>query len=142
MAERFELLERIGRGGMGVVWKARDTTTGELVALKILHASQADDPDYVARFEREVEIARRLDAPNIVRVIGYGQREGLPYMAMELVDGPSLRDLVRERGTLPWDEAKRILTDAAQGLAAAHAAGVVHRDVKPSNILVGADGRA
>src|SRR4029079_1933999 len=93
MADRFELLEEIGHGGMGTVWKARHTGSGQLVALKIVHSIYAKEPDYVARFEREVEIARRLDSPHIVRVLGDGQREGEPYMAMELVEGPSLRQL-------------------------------------------------
>src|SRR5262245_7770310 len=91
-AERFELLERIGKGGMGVVWGAHDAESGEVVALKLLYEQYADDPDYVARFEREVDVARRIESPHVVRVLGYGQREGIPFIAMEYVKGRSLRE--------------------------------------------------
>ncbi len=140
MIERFELLDRIGRGGMGVVWKARDTESGDIVAIKLLHNINAADPEYIARLEREVEIARRIESPRCVTALGLGRREGIPYLVMEFVEGKSLRDLQQEKGKLPWDEAKRITRQVAEGLAAAHAAGVIHRDIKPGNILVTADG--
>jgi serine/threonine-protein kinase len=140
--ERFELLERIGRGGMGTVWKARDQESGDIVALKVLHEQYADDPYFVQRFEREVEVTQRIDSPYVARTLGFGQREGRPYIVMEYVDGKSLREIVRERGHLPWSEAKKILREVALGLDAAHSAGVIHRDVKPSNILVTPDGTA
>ena len=140
MTERFELLSQLGKGGMGVVWKARDTETGEIIALKLLHEMFADDPDYVARLEREVEIARRIESPHVVKVLGYGRDGGVPYIAMEYVVGQSLREVLRARGKLSWEEAKPILLQAAQGLAAVHESGAVHRDVKPSNILIAADG--
>ena len=142
MTERFELLSQLGKGGMGVVWKARDTETGEIVALKLLHNIYADEPDYVARFEREVEVARRIHSPHVVEVRGFGVREGVPYMAMEYVEGPSLRELLKARGPFTWEDARPILADVSEGLRAAHAAGVIHRDVKPSNILIAPDGRA
>ena len=145
MTERFELLEQLGKGGMGVVWKARDTETGEIIALKLLHELYVDDEDYVARLEREVEIARRIDSPYVVKVLGYGQQAGVPYVAMEYVEGQSLRELLREKRKLSWDEwgqAKTILRQTAEGLAAVHAAGVIHRDIKPSNILIAKDGMA
>ncbi|MEO8224699.1 MAG: serine/threonine-protein kinase [Gammaproteobacteria bacterium] len=142
MTERFELLSQIGKGGMGVVWKCLDSQSGQLVALKLLHTIYSDEPEYIARFEREIEVAQRIRSPYVVRVLGYGEREGVPYMAMEYVDGVSLAELIRERHTLPWDDAKRIVTDIARGLAATHAAGVIHRDVKPSNVLIDPQGRA
>ena len=140
MTERFELLSQLGKGGMGVVWKARDTESGEIIALKLLHSIYVDDADYVARFEREVEVSQRIVSPNVVRVLGYGKRDGVPYVAMEYVDGKSLREVVHERGPLPWEEAKPILRQIAEGLGAAHAAGVIHRDVKPSNIMIDSAG--
>ena len=140
MTERFELLSQLGKGGMGTVWKARDTESGEIIALKLLHSIYVDDADYVARFEREVEVSQRIVSPNVVRVLGYGKRDGVPYVAMEYVDGKSLREIVHERGTLPWEEAKPILRQIAEGLGAAHAAGVIHRDVKPSNIMIDSAG--
>jgi len=139
-AERFELIEEVGSGGMGVVWRARDVGTGEVVALKLVHPHLARDPDYLARFEREIEIARRIDSPHVVRVIGYGIRQGLPYMAMEYVAGHSLREHLRGRQPLTWLAAKPILRQIALGLEAAHRAGVIHRDVKPSNIMILPDG--
>ncbi len=142
MTERFELLEQIGKGGMGTVWKARDTETGEVVALKLLHEQYADDPYFLERFEREVEVTRRVQSSHVVRMVGYGVREGRPYVAMEYVDGRTLREILRERGKLDWPEAKALLWQVALGLGAAHAVGVVHRDVKPSNILVTPEGEA
>ena len=140
MTERFGLVSQLGKGGMGTVWKARDTESGEIIALKLLHSIYVDDADYVARFEREVEVSQRIVSPNVVRVLGYGKRDGVPYVAMEYVDGKSLREIVHERGALSWEEAKPILRQIAEGLGAAHAAGVIHRDVKPSNIMIDSAG--
>lgn len=125
---------------MGTAWLARDRVTRDAVCLKVLHDIYASDPEYVARFEREVELVRRIDSPRVVKVIGIGRANGLPFIAMEYVDGKSLRDLIRERGRLSWDEARAIALQVAEGLAAAHAVGILHRDVKPSNILVTAKG--
>ena len=142
MAERFELLSQLGKGGMGIVWKARDTETGEIVALKLLHSMFSEDPDYIARFEREIEVARRIRSPYVVEVLGFGNRGTVPFMLMEYVAGPSLAQLLRERTTLTWDEAAPLLTDVTRGLAATHAAGVIHRDLKPSNVMIDQNGRA
>src|SRR6185437_12715192 len=136
MDEPFELIELVGRGGMGVVCKARETETGHIVALKLLHSMFADDPDYVARFEREVEVARRIESPYVINVVGYGMRDGVPFMAMDFVEGKTLRDLLKERVRLSWDETRDIAEQVAKGLDAAHKVGVIHRDVKPSNILI------
>jgi len=127
---------------MGVVWKARDAETGQVVALKILREVYADDADYVGRFERELELARRIHSDHVVRVIGYGVRNGSPYLALEYVDGQSLRNLLVSHGPYGWDETEPLLAQLAQGLADAHAAGVIHRDLKPSNILIDSDGTA
>jgi hypothetical protein len=153
MTERFELLSQLGKGGMGVVWKARNRESGDIVAVKLVHSLYADDPDYIARFEREVEVARRIDSPYVVKVLGYDRQDSVPYMAMEYVEGPSLRELLKDKGKLPWNDeappfsrpapgAKRLIRQIAEGLAAAHAAGVIHRDIKPSNILIAVDGTA
>jgi len=139
MAERFTLLTELGRGGMGVVWKALDEETGQIVALKLLRETYAEDPDYVTRFERELELAKRIHSAHVVEVIGFGARDGVPYLALEFVDGPSLRDLLKDHGPYAWPEAKDLLIQITQGLADAHAAGVIHRDLKPSNILIGPD---
>ena len=142
MTEHFTLLSELGRGGMGVVWKARDEETGQTVAIKLLHPVFAADPDYVTRFERELELAKRIHSRNVVQVLGFGVREGTPYLALEYIDGPSLRERLATHGPYAWPEAKALLAQIAQGLADAHAAGVIHRDLKPSNVLIGSDGVA
>jgi|GEM_PF-3583153 len=141
MAGRFELLEELGTGGMGTVWKARDRDSGQVVALKLLHRQFVPDSEYVARFEREVEIAQRVDSPFVVKVLGFGRQDGTPFVAMEYIEGRSLKDAIREGGPIAWDgPGRRMAIEVTRGLAAAHAAGVIHRDVKPSNILLDAEG--
>ena len=142
MTERFTLIDELGRGGMGVVWKARDEETGQIVALKLLRDVYAEDRDYVTRFERELELAKRIHSRNVVQVLGYGVRDGTPYLALEYVDGPSLRERLATHGPYSWAEARPLLAQIARGLADAHAAGVIHRDLKPSNVLIGSDGIA
>ena len=138
----FTLVEEIGRGGMGVVWRARDDETGQVVALKLLRDLYVEDESYRLRFEHELEIARRINSPHVVKVLGYGARDGVPYIAFEFVDGPSLRQLIISHGPYPWVDVRLMLLQLAEGLADAHAAGVIHRDVKPSNVLVDAAGTA
>lgn len=138
----YTLLDKLGQGGMGVVWRARDDESGEIVALKLLHVAYAGDPEYVVRFEREMEIAKRIHSPHVVKVLGYGEREGAPYIAFEFVDGPSLRQKLSEHGPFSWPDARTLMMQLAEGLADAHAAGVVHRDLKPSNVLIARGGTA
>ena len=142
MTERFTLLSELGRGGMGVVWKARDRETGQIVALKLLRETYAEDSEFLERFERELELAKRIHSDHVVKVLGFGVRKKVPYLALEYVDGPSLHDALVEHGSYSWPEAKDLLRQIAQGLADAHAAGVIHRDLKPSNVLIGPDGVA
>jgi serine/threonine protein kinase len=142
MTERFTLLSELGRGGMGVVWKARDEETGQIVALKLLREAYAEDPDYLARFERELELAQRIHSPHVVKVLGYGVRQKVPYLALEFVDGPSLHEALVQHGPYSWPDARELLVQIAQGLADAHGAGIIHRDVKPSNVLLSPDGTA
>jgi serine/threonine protein kinase len=142
MTDRYTLLSELGRGGMGVVWKARDEETGATVAVKLLRDVYADDPDYVRRFEREAELAQRIDSIHVVKVLDYGLRDKVPYLALEYIDGPSLHDALTRHGPYIWPETRAILAQLAQGLADANAAGVIHRDIKPSNILIAPDGTA
>jgi Protein kinase domain/Kelch motif/Galactose oxidase, central domain len=142
MTERFTLLTELGRGGMGVVWKARDEETGQIVALKLLHAAFTVDADYVTRFERELDLAKRIHSAHVVEVLGFGARDGVPYLSIEYVDGPTLRERLASHGPYSWPEAKDLVIQITQGLADAHAAGVIHRDLKPSNVLIGPDGVA
>jgi eukaryotic-like serine/threonine-protein kinase len=125
---------------MGVVDLARDVELGRHVALKRLAENLSRDPDLRARFLREGRISARLSHANVVKVFDVGELDGQPYIAMEHVDGESLADLLEHRGRLPADEVAQLGRQAARALAAAHASGLVHRDVKPHNLLLRRDG--
>ncbi|MBM4039871.1 MAG: DUF1080 domain-containing protein [Planctomycetes bacterium] len=136
----FEILELLGRGGMGSVYRARQVSLGRLVALKVIAARLAADERFVTRFEREARAAAAVQHPNIVAVYSVGEDNGQHYIAMELVAGESLDALAKRGGPLPQDRALGLMKQATAALAAAHEADIVHRDIKPSNILLGADG--
>jgi hypothetical protein len=136
----YEILGRLGSGGMGTVYRARDTRSNIHVALKLLKDEVAEDSDVVRRFEQEARTLQQLDHPHIVKLLAYGvEEDGTHYIAMELVEGESLAHRLR-RGPLPEDELRRIGVAVAAALEAAHAQRIVHRDIKPANILLGADG--
>ena len=135
----FEIVELLGRGGMGEVWRARDSRLKRDVAIKVLPASLARDPDRISRFEREARAASALNHPNIVSVYDIGRDNGTYWIVSELVRGETLRRAI-EAGPLPVLKAIEIAAQVAAGLAAAHAAGLVHRDLKPDNIMVTCDG--
>jgi serine/threonine-protein kinase len=125
---------------MGTVYRARDTRSGALVALKVLKDDVAEDPELARRFELEANTLRRLDHENIVRLLGYGSDDGAYFIAMELVEGESLAQRLRREGRLPGAEVRRIGIAVAAALEAAHGQRIIHRDIKPGNILLGADG--
>ena len=135
---RYELLERLGAGGMGEVFRARDHDLQRDVAVKFLSGRFASDPDRLARFAQEARAASSLNHPNIVTIHEIGQASGLPYIVMEFVDGQTLRRFVQDR-PLPAKRALDIAVQLADGLAKAHAAGIVHRDLKPENVMVTKD---
>ncbi|MFE9133716.1 bifunctional serine/threonine-protein kinase/ABC transporter substrate-binding protein [Streptomyces sp. NPDC007355] len=135
----YRLLGRLGAGGMGVVYLGR-TENGELAAVKVTHADQADQPDFRARFRREVEAARRVSSPWAVPVTGADPDAPEPWMATAFVPGPSLGEAVTAHGPLPERSVRLIGWAVARALAAVHAAGLVHRDVKPGNVLLAVDG--
>ncbi|GAB3198316.1 hypothetical protein GCM10027062_12200 [Nocardioides hungaricus] len=141
-ARRYRLERRLATGGMGEVWRATDTTLGREVAVKLLKQEYADDPSFRARFEVEAQHAGALHHPNIATVYDYGAGDdGRPYLVMELVDGQPLSALLRPDTPMDPAAVRELLAQAADGLGAAHAAGIVHRDVKPANLLVTPDRR-
>jgi predicted ATPase len=134
----YEVTARLGSGGMGVVYKARDRRLGRVVALKFLPAEYARDPERMALFHREARTASALNHPHVCTVHDLGEHEGRPFIVMEFVDGRTLRDLFGARH--PLGEVARLVGQAARALAVAHAAGVVHRDIKPENLMARPDG--
>ncbi|MGH7618508.1 MAG: serine/threonine-protein kinase, partial [Gemmatimonadaceae bacterium] len=143
LAPAYELDRELGRGGMAIVFAARDTRLKRRVAVKLLPPELAFRGDIRTRFLREAETAAQLNHPNIVPIFSVDERDGLVYFVMALVQGGSLGDRLRDRGALPIDDARRLLRELADALGYAHRNGVIHRDIKPDNILIDADtGRA
>ena len=135
----YEVTAKIGEGGMGEVYQARDTTLDRDVALKVLPEAFTSDPDRLARFEREAKVLASLNHPNIGSIYGLEEAEGVRALVLELVEGPTLADRIRQ-GPIPLDEALPIAKQIAEALEAAHEQGVIHRDLKPANIKVKDDG--
>ena len=135
----YRLARSLGAGGMGDVYRARDTTLGRNVAIKILPAAFTADASRRARFEREARLLAALNHPHIGAIYGFEQRDGIHGLILELVEGPTLAERLRE-GPLPVREAVRIARQIADALDAAHEKGIVHRDLKPSNIAITPDG--
>jgi serine/threonine-protein kinase len=138
---RYRLVEEIGQGGMATIFRAVDTQLGRDVAVKLLRPEYLRDPDFSSRFRQEAQNAASLNHPNVVSVFDYGEDPSGPYIVMEFVDGEDLATILRRNGSLPPSQAARIAGAVARALAAAHARGIVHRDVKPGNVLIGRDGR-
>jgi serine/threonine protein kinase len=139
LAERYRILGRLGKGGMGEVYRANDLRLGQTVALKFLPETTAQDPAMLARFYNEVRIARQVTHPNVCRVFDIGDVNGQPFISMQFVDGENLASLLLRIGRLPADKAVEFSRRLCAGLAAAHSQGVLHRDLKPANIMI--DGR-
>ena len=140
IGDRYTLIERIGSGGMADVWSADDSMLGRQVALKFLHERFAQDEQFVERFRREAQAAAGLQHPNVVGVYDRGEHEGRHWIAMEYVQGASLKDLIAAASSVA--EAVEIVRQILAGARFAHERGIVHRDLKPHNVLVDADGRA
>src|ERR1700758_3232502 len=135
---RYRLVELLGQGGMGEVWRAYDTATDRVVALKLLPANFADDQVFQERFRREAHAAAGLDEPHIVPIHDFGEIEGRLYVTMRLIKGRDLQTVLAE-GPLSPERAVRIVEQVARALNAAHKVGLVHRDIKPSNVLLDDD---
>jgi tRNA A-37 threonylcarbamoyl transferase component Bud32 len=142
IAGRYEVEEHVGHGGMSSVYKARDSLLERNVALKILHEQYNADEEFVERFKREARSVAQLQHPNIVTVIDRGEEDGRQYIVFEYIDGENLKELVVRKGRLGVREALEIAVEVGRGLAFAHSHGLVHRDVKPQNVLLNGDGRA
>jgi serine/threonine-protein kinase len=136
LADRYRLVRLIAAGGMGTVWEAHDVLLDRPVALKSMAEGLAADPEFVERFRREARAAGRLTHPNLARIYDFGDDGGAPFLVMELIDGETLHDLIGREGPLPVADAVRIAGEIAAGLEAAHGAGIVHRDVKPANVML------
>src|SRR4029077_19445257 len=141
LAERYEILELLGQGGMGAVYKARDTELERFVALKLIRPELASNPEILRRFKQELILAPEDTPRNVIRIFDLGQAKGIKFITMEFVEGRDLRAVLRERAKLPPDEVVGIIAQVCRALEAAHIAGVVHRDLKPQNIMLGAKDR-
>src|SRR5579863_6412562 len=141
LAGRYEILQVLGQGGMGAVYKARDMELERFVALKLIRPDLANNPEILRRFKQELILAREVSHRNVIRIFDLGQAEGFKFITMEFVEGRDLRAVLRERSKLSPDEAVRIIAQVCRALEAAHIAGVVHRDLKPQNIMLDAKDR-
>lgn len=137
---RYRLQRMLGTGGMASVWLAEDERLGRRVAIKVLSDSLALDASYVSRFRREARVAAGLSHPNLVNVFDFSAEPPRPFLAMEYVDGPTLADVLHGRARASWDP-ESMFRELMSALAYVHAAGIIHRDIKPGNVLVGRDGR-
>src|SRR5437660_11573654 len=135
----YEIVAPLGAGGMGEVYRARDTKLGREVAIKVLPEALANDLERLARFEREAKTLAALNHPNIAHIHGFEDSTGVPALVMELVEGLTLAERIA-RGAIPLDEALAIAKQIAEALEAAHEQGIIHRDLKPANIKVRDDG--
>ncbi|HEY1250437.1 MAG TPA: serine/threonine-protein kinase, partial [Thermoanaerobaculia bacterium] len=136
----YEILSPLGAGGMGEVYRARDARLSREVAIKVLPSATAADPDRRARFEQEARSASALNHPNILTIYDIGESGGTIYIAMELVEGRTLRELVASGDPMPTKKLLDVAVQISEGLAKAHASGIVHRDLKPENVMVSKDG--
>ena len=138
---RYEILQLLGEGGMGAVYKAKDSAVDRLVALKVIRSELANRPEILQRFKQELILARQITHKNVIRIFDLGEADGIKFISMEFVEGRDLKSMVRESGKLDPEEAKNIVLQVCRALNAAHTEGVVHRDLKPQNIMVGSDGK-
>ncbi len=141
LGARYEILETIGEGGMGAVYKAQDRELGRTVALKVIRPELASNPDILQRFKQEILLASKVTDRNIIRIYDLGDADGVKFITMEYVQGEDLRSVLRRQGKLAPAEAVEIMEQVASGLAAAHREGIIHRDLKPGNIMRASDGR-
>ena len=136
VADRYKIIEPLGRGGMGAVYKVEHVRIGKLLAMKLLTGELSRNPDVVRRFKLEALTVSKLSSPNTVQVFDFGASEGLTYLVMELVNGDDLGRTLRSQGPMPWSRVGRIIIQVCSSLAEAHQKGIVHRDIKPENVML------
>src|ERR1700719_1404170 len=141
LAARYEILKLLGQGGMGAVYKARDTELDRIVALKLIRPELAKNPEVLRRFKQELILARQVTHKNVIRIFDLGQSDGIKFITMDFVEGQDLRSLLLEKSKLAPEQAVRIMLQICRALEAAHNEGVIHRDLKPQNIMLDASGR-
>src|SRR5438094_3177973 len=139
---RYEILQLLGEGGMGAVYKARDRELDRVVALKVIRPELANQQEVLRRFKQELILARQVTHKNVIRIFDLGEADGIKFISMDYIEGEDLRSLLRQKGRLSPEEATSIVMQVCQALEAAHAEGVVHRDLKPQNIMLDSSGRA
>jgi eukaryotic-like serine/threonine-protein kinase len=141
LGHRYEILQMLGEGGMGTVYKARDREVDRLVALKVIRPELAQNADALHRFKQELVLARQITHRNVIRIFDLGDADGLKFITMEFIDGRDLKSLIREKGKFTPKEAVQIVVQVCKALEASHAEGVIHRDLKPQNIMVDEQGK-
>src|SRR5436190_9544058 len=138
---RYEILRQLGVGGMGAVYKARDSELDRNVALKVIRPELANQPEIVQRFKQELILARQVTHKNVIRIFDLGEADGIKFISMDYIEGQDLRSLLNQKGKFTSQEATAIIVQVCQALEAAHSEGVVHRDLKPQNIMIDAQGK-
>lgn len=141
LGDRYEILELLGEGGMGAVYKARDREVDRIVALKVIRPDMASNPEILARFKQELLLSSKVTDRHVIRIYDLGEARGMKFITMEYVDGENLHMLLKQRGKLEITEAVEIMEQVTSGLAAAHREGIIHRDLKPANIMYDKNGR-
>ena len=140
LGNRYKLIQEVGSGGMAWVYLGEDLLNGRRVAVKVLYPQYTEDMSYIQRFIREAKLALGLDAPHIVRVLNYGADRDVHYLVMEYIEGKDLKEILNIRGRLPYQEALSIVSQVVQALHRANERGIVHRDIKPQNLMITTDG--
>ncbi len=140
LSRRYEILDLLGQGGMGAVYKAQDRILDEIVAVKVMRFDMSRTPGWARRFQFEIKLARKVSHRNVCRFHEYGEDRGHSYVSMEFVDGVDLRRRIGEKGSLGWDEAFEVAIQISKGLQAIHDVGIVHRDLKTSNVMLDSRG--
>ena len=142
IGNRYEIINRIGNGGMATVYKAKDLTLNRFVAVKVLREEFTTDAEFIKRFNIEAQSAASLAHPNIVSIFDVGQEDNIYYIVMELIQGKTLKEIIDEDGVLPWKWSLNIAIQIASALETAHKHNIIHRDIKPHNIIITEDGVA